>query len=78
MLAEDPGDIEALEALSRLAETDGRWPELGELLATRRDGQQVSFLVPAEAARALVEQRSHLLGQCGQSVAGAQSRGLLV
>ncbi len=37
VLTEDPGDIEALESLSRLAETDGRWPELGELLATRRD-----------------------------------------
>jgi tetratricopeptide (TPR) repeat protein len=37
VLAEDPGDLEALESLSRLAETDGRWPELAELLATRRD-----------------------------------------
>lgn len=37
VLAESPADPEALSALSRLAEEGGRWPELAQLVAARRD-----------------------------------------
>ncbi|MEZ4391246.1 MAG: tetratricopeptide repeat protein [Polyangiales bacterium] len=37
VLADDPADVEALEALSRLAELAERWPELASLVASRRD-----------------------------------------
>lgn len=37
VLADGPGDIEALESLARLAELDSRWDELASLTATRRD-----------------------------------------
>jgi hypothetical protein len=55
VLADDPGDAEALEALSRLAETGGRWAELAELIATRRDlarGRRARSWRTARALRA--------------------------
>ncbi len=61
ILDQEPNDAEALEALSRLAESGGRWDELAKLVAQRRD--EASGAVRAELAFKLGELRAGQLGE---------------
>lgn len=59
VLRSDPHDAEALSALSRLAESAGRWEELAALIAQRRD--EASGALRAELALKLGQLRSDRL-----------------
>jgi tetratricopeptide (TPR) repeat protein len=67
ILEESPGNGEALEALSRLSESAGRWPELALLLATRRDA--ATGAERAELAFRLGDLKARRLGDMEGAIA---------